>query len=83
MYTLSPYTTFTMSCITGLETSRSEKNSGSAVRIVKYMSSFFLHLSREKLQPRRNVIILWSSVQMRLYHYRNIATDCESYDYIR
>lgn len=41
--------------------SRLAKNSGQAVRIVKYMSSFRLVFSRENLQPRRNVIIRSSS----------------------
>lgn len=52
---------FFMSCITGLVMSRLEKNSGTTARIVKYMSSFRLHFSKENLHPRRNVIILWSS----------------------
>jgi len=41
--------------------SRLLKNSGTIARIVKYMSSFRLHFSRENLLPLRNVISLRSS----------------------
>jgi hypothetical protein len=46
----------------GLATSLFRKNSGTAVFIVKYISSFFLHVSKEKLQPLRKVMIRCSSV---------------------
>lgn len=44
-------------------------NSGHAVLIVKYISSFLLHFSNENLQPRRKVIILLSSATKN--HKRN------------
>lgn len=44
-----------------LETSLLLKNSGMCVRIVKYISNFLLHFSKENLQPRRNVISILSS----------------------
>lgn len=45
----------------GLLISRFVKNSGQAARMVKYMSSFLLHFSMEKLQPRRKVVMRWVS----------------------
>ena len=47
----------------GLVTSRSSKNSGTAALMVKYISNFRLVFSKENLQPRRKVMIRWSSAR--------------------
>lgn len=55
IYIYKAYIILVISFSSGNVTSRLVKNSGIAVLIVKYMSSFFLHFSKENLQPRRNV----------------------------
>lgn len=55
------YIVDSISFMFGFEILRLLKNSGTCVRIVKYISNFLLHFSRENLHPRRNVISKLSS----------------------
>lgn len=59
------YTQSIISASSGLSISRLLNNSGQAVLIVKYMSSFLLHFSNENLQPLKNVIMRLSSENLR------------------
>jgi hypothetical protein len=56
----------------GLLMSLSVKNSGQAALMVKYMSSFFLHLSSEKLVPLKKVIMRCVSEMTRNNYFETL-----------